>query len=63
MGGASAPPVSVEIYMKKPSKADGYVVTKAFFIRDGLQGVKGDKIDLPDAVASPLVASGHLKNV
>ena len=63
MGGASAPPVSVEIYMKKPSKAVGYIVVKPFFVRDGLQGVKGDSLDLPDAVASPLVASGHLKNV
>lgn len=49
--------------MKKPSKAVGYVVTRPFFIRDGLQGVKGDKIDMPEAVASPLVASGHIERV
>ena len=54
--------------MKKASKApakpkaDGYLVAKDFFIRDGIQGVKGDHVPLPEAVAEPLIASGHIKH-
>lgn len=49
--------------VKAPAKSDGYKIVKDFFIRDGIQGVEGDKIDLPDVVAEPLITSGHIKHV